>query len=165
MAGFQINFVILKQAYLGAGFNFFNSEIGNLTLLPSQPVFIGRPHSLVLQNHGQQIFWNLRVSSSPIFILLLHTSATTHSWLCIADIQIPVQKHTTSFSLNRPTGPIQSKSRHFHLWRVCLSVCLWLFKTTFSGGRGDLWLKGVSLILACNDTIFFFFLFWWFFHV
>ena len=33
MAGFQINFVILKQAYLGAGFNFFNSEIGNLTLL------------------------------------------------------------------------------------------------------------------------------------
>ena len=36
---------------------------------------------------------------------------------------------------------------------VCLYVCLWQFKIPASRGCGDLWSKGLSLILACNDTI------------
>ena len=31
---------------------------------------------------------------------------------------------------------------------------LWQFKKTTYGGSGDFWSKGVSLILACNDTFF-----------
>ena len=35
---------------------------------------------------------------------------------------------------------------------VFLSVCLSKYKTLSYGGCGDLWSKGVSLILACKDT-------------
>ena len=38
---------------------------------------------------------------------------------------------------------------------VCLCVCLWQFKTPSTGGRGDFWSKGVSLILGCDDHFFF----------
>ena len=54
--------------------------------------------------------------------------------------------------MNRPTGPIQSSSRHVRLF-VCLSVCLRHRKTPTSVGRGDLWLKNVFLILVCDDPI------------
>ena len=36
---------------------------------------------------------------------------------------------------------------------VCLSVGLWQFKTPTFGCPGDFCLNGISLILACNDTI------------
>ena len=36
---------------------------------------------------------------------------------------------------------------------VCLSVYPWRRKTPSSRGHGDLRLKGVSLVLVCNDTI------------
>ena len=46
---------------------------------------------------------------------------------------------------------------------VCLFFCLWQSKTPSSGGRGDLWSKGVSLILGCNDTFVVCFRFRWLF--
>ena len=63
-------------------------------------------------------------------------------------------------------GPLGQFSR-----RVCPSVCLcvhlsiflWRRKTPTSRGHGDLWFKGVSLILACDDTILVFPLSQWFF--
>ena len=36
---------------------------------------------------------------------------------------------------------------------ICVSVCLCQHKTPTSGCRGDLWLKNVFIILACNDRI------------
>ena len=39
----------------------------------------------------------------------------------------------------------------------CLWFCLWQFKTPSSGGHGDFWWNGVSLIMACDETIFSFF--------
>ena len=38
----------------------------------------------------------------------------------------------------------------------CLCVCLSVCKEPTSRGHGDLWLKSVSLILACNNRCFFF---------
>ena len=38
---------------------------------------------------------------------------------------------------------------------VCVSVCLWPFKTPSSRDCGDFWSNRVLLILPCNDTIFF----------
>ena len=55
------------------------------------------------------------------------------------------------FSLNRPQG------RFSHRVAMSVCVCLWQFKTPSSGGRTDFWSKGLSLILACDDTFFFFF--------
>ena len=43
--------------------------------------------------------------------------------------------------------------------RVAMSASLFVCKTSSSGGRGDFWLKGASLILGCNDTIFFLMIF------
>ena len=52
---------------------------------------------------------------------------------------------------------------------VCLSVCVWQFKTPISRCPKDFWSKGVLLILACNDTILFFSSFsmilWFFFLI
>ena len=38
---------------------------------------------------------------------------------------------------------------------IHMCVCLWNFKTSSSRGCWDIWLKGVSLILAYDDTIYF----------
>ena len=56
------------------------------------------------------------------------------------------------FSLNQPTGPIQSYSYNFCPF-VCFCVCLWRLETPSSGGLGDLCLKNIFHILGCDDTI------------
>ena len=62
------------------------------------------------------------------------------------------------FSLNWPTGPIQSWSRCIRL-SVCVSVCLWQLKTPTSQCCEDFWSTGILLIFACNETITFSFFF------
>ena len=49
-------------------------------------------------------------------------------------------------------GPLGSVSHRVAI-SVCLSVCWGHRETPTSGGRGDLWLKNIFLILACDDKI------------
>ena len=53
---------------------------------------------------------------------------------------------TTLFTISAPLG------RFSH--RVAMSVCLWRCETPTSRGHGDLWLKNVFLILACDNNFF-----------
>ena len=57
------------------------------------------------------------------------------------------------FSLNRPLGRFSHRVVMSVCLSVCLSVCVCDCKTPTSGGQRHSWLKGLSLILACNDTI------------
>ena len=68
-----------------------------------------------------------------------------------------ISKVGTKLSLSVKHGSDSGRFSHRvarSVWLlVCLFVCLWQFKTTTYGGFGDIWSKGLSLILGCNDTI------------
>ena len=70
--------------------------------------------------------------------------------LCVKSILLPSpQKYMNYFHWIGTLG----RFSHRVAMSVCLSVCSWQFKTPSSRGRGDLWVNGVSLILACDNTI------------
>ena len=52
------------------------------------------------------------------------------------------------FSLHQPLGWFS----HRVAVSVCLFVCMYCCETPTSGGRGDLWLKNVFLLLTCDVT-------------
>ena len=68
--------------------------------------------------------------------------------------------HVIPFSLNQRLGRLRHWVAMYVCLLACLSVCLWQFKTHTLRFPGDLCLKGVSLISACNDTIVFLFSYW-----